>query len=316
MDLKAIQTAAVIGAGAMGAVYADRISQALPGRTGFIAGGDRRKRLEEKGVRVNGTPLRLPVIDPDAPGPPVDLLLVAVKHSDLPDAAAQAARCVGPETLLLSLMNGIDSERTIGDAVGREKVLYAVAVGIDAVRDEAGVTYSRLGTLIFGEPENSRISDRVRRVQHLLERAGIPFETPADMIRALWWKFMINVGINQASAILRAPYGVFQASPEARDLMVSSMKEVIDLARAASVDLRESDIEAWLEILSGLSPAGQTSMLQDIEAGRRTEVEMFAGRVVEMGTALEVPTPVNRTLLRIIRSLESMAVGSGGRFNH
>ncbi|MBW2561489.1 MAG: 2-dehydropantoate 2-reductase, partial [Deltaproteobacteria bacterium] len=142
------------------------------------------------------------------------------------------------------------------------------------------------------------------RVQEAFDRAGIVYETPEDMIRMMWWKFMINVGMNQGSAVMRAPYGVFQTSLEAQGLMEALMKEVIALTDVMDVDLTNRDIEEWYPFLGVLSPEGKTSMLQDIEAGRKTEVEIFGGKVVELGEAHGVTTPVNQTILRIIRVLE------------
>jgi len=201
-------------------------------------------------------------------------------------------------------MNGIDSEKQIGAVYGVEKVLFAVAVGIDAVREGGHVTYSRNGKLYFGEAENRVTTERVKALQALFDRAGILHETPDDMIRALWWKFMINVGINQASAVLRAPYGVFHRFREARDLMEAAMREVIRLAKAAKISLSEQDIQEFYSFLTKLSPDGKTSMLQDVEAKRKTEVEIFAGRVIELGEQYGVPTPVNETLYRILRITE------------
>ena len=115
---------------------------------------------------------------------------------------------------------------------------------------------------------------------------------------------MINVGINQASAVLGATYGTFQSSADARALMESLMREVIVLAQNINIDLSQNDLDEWGNIMSTLSPMGKTSMLQDIEAGRKTEVEIFAGKMVSMGEKYQVPTPVNETVLRIIKVLE------------
>jgi 2-dehydropantoate 2-reductase len=123
-------------------------------------------------------------------------------------------------------------------------------------------------------------------------------------MRMLWWKFLVNVGVNQASAVMRAPYGVFQTSPQAQALMEALMQEVIQLAGAAGVNLVEQDIRDWYTVMATLSPQGKTSMLQDIEAGRKTEVEIFGGKVVELGATYGIPTPVNLTVYHIIQVLE------------
>ena len=133
-------------------------------------------------------------------------------------------------------MNGLDSEEIIGAAYGMDKVLYAISVGIDAVREGNQITYTKPGMHYFGEATNTQVSPRVEAVQDAFRRARIPHETPHDMLRMLWWKFMVNVGANQASAVMRAPYGVFQSSPQARALMEALMREVIQLARVAGVN--------------------------------------------------------------------------------
>ena len=201
-------------------------------------------------------------------------------------------------------MNGLESEKIIGAAYGMDKLLYAVSVGIDALRAGNRITYTTPGRHFFGAAENPAPSRRVRQVQAAFDRARIPWETPADMIRMLWWKFMVNVGINQASVVMRAPFGVFQSSPDARALMQDLMVEVIAVARPAGVDLTKRDVDEWQAMIAGLSPKGKTSMLQDIEAGSKTEVEIFGGTVVALGKTHHIPTPVNQTVLRIIQVLE------------
>jgi len=304
MTLPILDSAAVLGAGALGAFYASQFYQAGFATT-LIARGARYEALARDGVVVNERPFRLPVTHPDD-GYPVDLIIVALKHHHLAEALGDLRPFVGPRTLILSVMNGLDSETIIGEVVGPEKVLYCVAVGIDAVREGHRVTYSAPGKLFFGEADNTAVSPRVQRVQAALSRANLAFETPPDMIRILWWKFMINVGMNQASAVMGAPYGVFQTMPEAQAIMKALMDEVIQLAQRTGVNLSDQDIADWYKFLHTLSPQGKTSMLQDMEAGRKTEVEVFGGKVVALGREHGLPTPVNETLLRIIQVMEAV----------
>jgi 2-dehydropantoate 2-reductase len=294
----------IIGAGAMGAAYASMFYGMDPRCISFIANGERAARLKAEGLIVNGRTFSIPVITREDQVPPSDLVMVAVKNHHLPEALRDIKTVVGENTLFLSVMNGIESEEQIGAVYGMEKVLYAAAVGIDAMRGDNRVTYSKKGKLYFGEAANSSLTERVRALQSLFERAGIASEIPEDMIRTLWWKFMINVGINQASAVLRAPYGIFQTFPEARELMESAMLEVIDIAKVAGVRLTEKDIQDWHGFLSTLAPTGKTSMLQDVEACRKTELEIFAGKVISLGKHYGIPTPVNTTLFRILQVAE------------
>jgi len=299
-----IKTIAILGAGAMGGAYAAMLNSAEAFETMFVARGPRAERLRRDGLIVNGLDLRLPVVGPEDGASPADLIIVALKHHHLEAALPDLAPLVGGHATIISIMNGLASEAIIGNIYGKDKLLLAISVGIDAVRKGNRMTYSNPGKVLFGESLNTEISPRVRQVQEAFNQAGIPHETPEDMIRALWWKFMINVGMNQASAAMRAPYGVFQKSDEARSLMRALMEEVIALARASTVNLTTKDIDDWLDILQRLSPAGKTSMLQDVEAGRPTEVDVFAGKVVALGRELGISTPVNHALLNIIRVLE------------
>lgn len=307
--MQEIKNIAILGAGAMGAFFATRFFEASPFSTVLIAGGERHERLKRQGLVVNGKIYYLPVAHPDGSPAPGDLILVAVKHHHLPQAIADLERFVGEETTILSIMNGLDSEEAIGAVYGMDKVLYGMSAGIDAVRRGNQVTYTTPGKHYFGRATNRPPDERVRRVQAAFVRAGIPYETPPDMLHTLWWKFMINVSMNPPSAVLRVPYGAFQSSPEARALMETLMREVIALAQAEGVDLTEQEIDNWYPMMETLSPQGKTSMLQDIEAGRKTEIEMFAGKAIALGKKHGIPTPVNETMLRLVHVLEQYPPG-------
>jgi 2-dehydropantoate 2-reductase len=290
----------------MGAAYASIFYDMDPHCVSLVAKGERYEKLAKDGLIVNDRHYSISVLKPDGPASPCDLIMVAVKNHQLSEAIRDMEPIIGNDTMILSVMNGIDSEEQIGSAYGMDKVLYAIVVGIDAVRQGNMVTFSKQGKLFFGEAENRVLSERVKSVQSFFQRAGIAYETPHDMIRALWWKFMINVGMNQVSAVLRSPYWVFQHSQEARDLTEAAMKEVIALAKAANIELTEKDITDFYPYLFAMSPDGKTSMVQDVEAMRKTEVEMFAGKVIDLGHKHGISTPVNDTLFRLLRAMESL----------
>jgi 2-dehydropantoate 2-reductase len=302
-----IHTVAVLGAGAMGAVLATHFLDAPGFSTVFVAEGERLERLRKQGVVVNGRQYFVPVQHPAEASAPVDLILVALKHHQLKDAISQLNKLVGDETVFLSVMNGLESEEIIGALYGMQKVLYAISLEVDAVRVGNQVTYTKAGRTFFGDARNPSHSQKVLRVKEAFERAGLRYEIPEDMLRMMWWKFMFNVGINQASAVLRAPYGVFQSNADAQNLMEALMQEVYALAQALEINITQQDIQNWYPVLNRLSPQGKTSMLQDIEARRRTEVDVFAGKVIELGKKTGVATPVNQTVYQIIRVLEETA---------
>jgi len=305
--MEPIRNIAIVGAGAMGAAYAAMFSDAVRFSVSFVARGKRYEQLKHRSISVNECLYNIGVIHPDKVSTPADLVIVALKHHHLADAVGDIAALAGPDTVILSVMNGLESEETIGAVCGMDKLVYAIAIGIDAVHENRRFTYANPGKIFYGPTADDNSGPDLERIREALDRAGIPNEVPPNILRAMWWKFMVNVGTNQASAVLRAPYGVFQSSPDARDLMRSLMEEVVALAPEAGIDLSTGDIDAWEQILRTLSPKGKTSMLQDVEAGRKTEVALFAGRVVELGRKYNVPTPVNATVQRIIKVIESQS---------
>ncbi|HOX30982.1 MAG TPA: ketopantoate reductase family protein [Spirochaetales bacterium] len=300
-----IRDVLIAGAGAVGSALAATIEERLPGTVSILAGAGRAERFRAEGFLVNGRRRDFRLADPARPAER-DLVLVAVKAHQLPAAVEELRSQVGPSTLILSLLNGITSEDILAAAFGREKVPYAMILGIDAIREGNATVFSSGGAIHFGEARNpaGAWSEPVSRIASFLGRAGVRHVVPEDMIRSLWYKFMINVGVNQASAVLRATYASFQSLPEAQRVMEAAMREVVALSAALGTGLVPADIEAWYATLAGLGPESKTSMLQDVEAGRKTEVEAFAGTVVELGARAGVPTPVNELLLDMILAIE------------
>ena len=302
--MREIQNVAVLGAGAMGAYFAASFFDTPGFKTVLLAKGERLQKLNKEGLVINGKPYFIPAVDPDDAPFSADLIIVGVKHQHLSAAIPDLKKWVGPETTILSILNGLESEEMIGAVYGMDKLLYTISLGIDAVRLGNQITFTKPGKHVFGEAKNLLITPKVKRVQDAFTKAGITFETPPDMTRMLWWKFMINVGVNQASAVTGMPYGTFQTDSEAQGLMEGLMREVIALAAAAQVDLTAEDLTGWYPIMNTLSAQGKTSMLQDVEAKRKTEVDIFGGKVVELGKKYNIPTPVNETVTQIIRVLE------------
>lgn len=303
--MRRIESVVVCGVGAVGAAAVERLDAMDPACVTVVAQGARRARLEREGLTVNGRRFAPRVAAP-AELPMADLLLVGVKHGDLAAAIEDARRAVGPRTLVVSLLNGISSEATLADAYGADKVLPAFLVGNDVVREGTHVRYQNIGRLVFGAPSNDAADPRVVALKDLLDRANIPCHIPADIRREQWWKFMLNVGVNQVSALLRAPYGAFRLD-DVRALARRAALEVVEVSRHEGVRLEPADVERIFPVIGGLAPAGKTSMLQDVEAGRKTEVEIFAGTVVELGRRHGVPTPTNELLGDAIAALDAMA---------
>lgn len=309
--MKKIEKISIVGLGAVGSAYAGQMLRFLPRENiRVIADGARYVNYRNEGININGSTIKFDIYAPEEKCSPADLLIFAVKFNQLEEAIQLARHHVGDDTIIISLLNGITSEEIIGNVFGREKILYSLCFGIDSVRTGNRVSFKNLGTIAFGEKNNhpGDYSAKVKKLQEFFTRVQINFSVPEDMMRTLWWKFLLNVGINQVSAVLRAPYGVFQNVPAAREIMLGAMEEVISISTAAGVNLGQDDIQELLGVIDGLSPAGKTSMLQDIEARRQTEVNIFGGTVVELGRKYGISTPINQILLDIIRAQEKIFI--------
>jgi len=307
--MRAMVRISVIGLGAMGASYATKFQQSADTDLRVIADGTRAEALRRNGVSVNGVRHDFAVVGPAQPVAPADLLILGVKYTHFAEALRQVSRHVGPNTIVISLLNGITSEQEFAAAYPQSHPLLSITFGVDAVRHDHDITYSSLGAMAFGEPTNSApYSEAVRWVAQLFDSAGLRYEIPSDMVKRLWWKFLVNTGVNQVTAILRAPYRIVQdPDSPARDLMLAAQREVVAVAQAQGIGLDQTDIDGWLDVLAALGPSQYTSMAQDVLAGRPTEVDIFAGAICRMGHELGVPVPVNTCLYQILKAQEPPA---------
>lgn len=303
--MKKIKTVALIGLGAIGCSIARELRQAV-GEENFrvLADGARRERIENQGLVINGEPCHFRVTAPDEETGPADLVIVSVKYLALQQAIADIRNQVGPDTMILSLLNGVTSEEEIAKVYGWKHMLFGLVRRSVVMRGNV-CNYDAWGTYYFGERENSTISERVQAVCDLFDRAGLNWEVPRDVVREQWVKYMGNISENQSSAILGIPYGAWhEEGGDANWVREAACWETIAVANSMGVDLSEEDLLREREIIRNVPASGRTSMLQDIEAGRPTEVDMFAGALCRMGREHGVLTPVNDLFYHMIRVLE------------
>lgn len=301
-----IKTVSIIGLGALGILFGNHLSKRMPkADLRIIADKDRISKYKNNNVYCNWQPCEFNYMTPEQSCEPADLIIFAVKYDGLKDAIKAVKNQVGEQTIILSALNGITSEAIIGEIYGKDKILYCVAQGMDAVKVGNKLTYKHMGMLCFGDGETGIISPKVKKVAEFLKKMELPYEAVADMNKRLWGKFMLNVGVNQTVAVYESNYGEIQKEGQARNTMISAMREVMALSEENCINLTEDDLNYWLKILSTLSPEGKPSMRQDLEARRHSEVELFSGTVIKMGEKYGIPTPINQQLYDTIKSIES-----------
>ena len=301
-----IKKAALVGFGAIGCIYAKNLIKSIGDDFVVIAGGSRAERIRSKGVIVNGEEVKPRVVEPENTDYKADLIIFTVKNYHLAQALNDVKNIVTENTVFLTVLNGVTARDEIIEAYPNNTVLYGIGMGIDAVRNDEGIKCKCEGTIQFGDADNTVMSTEVKAVKDLFDKAGIGNEVFPDMIRTIWNKFMINVSTNQLSAITGCGYGNFLTVPELNEAMHQVMTEVITLANKKGINLKEDDAYAYEKKLATFDPVGKTSMLQDVEAKRHTEVDYFAGTVIKFGKEAGVPTPWNDRMYLLIKTIESL----------
>lgn len=288
-----IQTIGIIGLGAVGGMYADLLRKHFTREQVIcIAAADRVKRYEEGGVFVNGSRLDITYVK-DTDVRPVDLLIFATKYYSLEDAIVSAKNAIGPDTIVMSFLNGVISEGLIAERLHPQHLLYTTVQGMDAGKVGNQITYIHHGTIAFGEL-NGVISEDVLAVQKVLDQIGMPYVNPESMKWQLYNKWMTNVGVNQTCAYYACTYEEVQPGGRYRDTFIAAMEEARQCAAAEGVNLTEADLQKWVDVMDSLVPDGEPSMRQDTKAGRPTEAGLFCGTVIEIADRHGIDVPVNR----------------------
>lgn len=306
-----IKSVAVLGAGAVGSYVIWGLSEKKDIRLGVIASGERAKRLKNKGCKINDTVYHPEVWTPEeAHG--VDFLIVSLKYGALPGALDDITAVTGENTVIMSLMNGVDSEEIIAEKVGAEHLLHAV-IKVASHKENDGYVFNPEATLgiIFGEVSAPYDSERVQAVLDLFSGTGLHCRATDCILEEIWSKFRLNVCNNLPQAILGAGVGCYRDSVHMKAISDGLRAELMAIAEAKGIDISKADVSS--ERGSAVPPTARYSTLQDLDAGRHTEIDMFSGALIRMGKELGIPTPYNEFTYHMIKALEEK---NDGRFDY
>lgn len=297
----------VIGLGAIGSIYAAKLKQYDPSCVRILIDKHRLERYKASGIVLNGVRHDFDYVLPEQNQEKADLILIATKADALQDATTAIEGFVHDETVILALLNGITSEEKIAERYGWDKVLHSYFIGHGSTRSGNAIIFDGVGRIVFGEANAHTRTPRVDAVCRFFDRAGIAYEVPDDILFSMWCKFVVNVGVNQASAVLRASYGAFQRSEKAHAIVVELMQEAVLIAPKMGIHNVDALLPWSKDFIRNMPPAFKSSMLQDIEAGKKTEADLFGGTVCALGQKYGIPTPQNEMFLKLIKALEETA---------
>jgi len=296
----------VVGPGAMGTLFSGLLAAGghdvwLLGRrreviesiaregVTWVRGGDRRT------VRVNAT------LDASEAWP-VELVLMFVKAYDTLQASKDALPSMGPDTVALTLQNGLNNVGAIASVVGEDRVIAGVTSCGATLLSPGLVRHGGEGETAIGEL-HGRETERLRRVAGAFGQAGIAVELSQSVASLIWGKLIVNAAINPVTALLRIRNGQLMARQETRDLIKAIALEGAAVARARHVPLPYDDPVSRVEAVCQLTASNRSSMLQDVDNGKQTEIDHINGAIAREGRALGVPTPVNWTLVQLVKAL-------------
>ena len=306
-----IKKVAVLGAGAVGSYVIWGLSSRNDIELGVIAEGERAERLKQNGCTINGKIYHPEVWNPGETDA-VDLLTVALKYGSLSAALESIQKVTTENTVIMSLMNGVDSEEIIAEKVGVKPLLPAV-IKVASHKEEDGYHFDPETTIgiIFGELTAPYDSDRIRAIEELFKETGIHFRATEYAREEMWSKFRLNVCNNLPQAILGAGVGCYRDSVHMKAISDGLKGELEAIAQAKGIDLSKTEASSGRG--SAVPPSARYSTLQDLDAGRHTEIDMFSGALIRMGKELGIPTPYNEYTYHMIKALEEK---NDGRFNY
>jgi 2-dehydropantoate 2-reductase len=302
-----------MGAGALGSVFGGFLANS--GRTvAFLGRGEHFAHLKARGLTIDGIwgELRLgPVLTPSAePEALYDIILLCVKSFDTEEACRRIRPYLAPDGLVVSVQNGLGNLETIAREFGEARTIGARVIFGAQVKGPGTVTVTVYADqVLLGAISDLRLQAKLEAVAADLNTANIPTRLVPDILTHLWGKVLYNCALNPLGAILGVPYGSLGDHPETRELMRRIIDEIYQVAAAKGVNLSLPTAAAYfqhfLERLVPPTAAHWPSMWQDVQAGRRTEIEALNGAICRYGQEAGVATPYNEAISRLMRFLEA-----------
>ena len=290
---------ALLGAGAVGAYFIWGLSEKLGENFCVVAKGARKEKLETEVIIINDKRYVPTVKEPEELDQ-VDLLIVTCKYEALSEAMEDIRTIVKEHTIVISFLNGVTSEEIIGHAVGIEHLLYGV-IRISSVRDGNKITFSEENTagIYVGEKDDKKPTERVLAVEEVFRNTPLRFHFVDNIMVDMWMKYASNISQNLPQAVLNVGFQAYKDSEHLHFIAGQLWREVAKVANAKGIPLTDRFL-----LFRGVNPDARFSTLQDLDAGRHTEIEMFAGEMIQMGNACGVPVPYCEYTYHLIKALE------------
>lgn len=300
---------AIVGAGAMGCLYGAKLSSVPENEVYLIdVWKDHIEAIDKNGLLMeeNGALLTYNrvkgVTDAEQAGP-CELAIIFVK-STLTSIAVQSNKAVfGPDTVALTLQNGLGNIDLIREEIGDHNVIAGTTAHGATMLGPGKMRHAGSGKTIIGEL-NGEKSDRIEKIAQALRDAGLETEISENVLGLVWDKLLVNVGINALTGITKLHNGELLNYPEIEELLEAAVSEAQSVADAKGIALSYDDPVDHTKAVCKATAANKSSMLQDILNHKQTEIEMINGAIVREGAQAGIETPVNFVLTNLIKFIQ------------
>lgn len=305
---------AIYGAGGVGGYYGAVLARAGL-EVALIARGPHLAAIQQRGLCVRSPRGDFTVNPAAATDDParigvVDAVIVAVKSPHLAAVRDGIVPLLGPDTLVVPLLNGVDAHETLLPAVGRRRMGKGLTRIVSEISRPGEIRHVGLEPYVAMAEWDGGTSSRVEALVAALTEAGVEAEVPPDIDAALWFKFLMICSVGGVCAACRMPVGTVRTLPETRELLGKAMREIAEVARAHGVTLPNDAVGRALRIADALPPEGTSSLQRDLAAGVPSELDDWSGAAVRLGARAGVETPVQSFIYFVLLPGELAARGA------
>lgn len=305
---------AIVGAGAMGGLFGARLALAGQEVSFVEASAQAIEVISRQGLRLETpevqTTVQVPIARATQFSGSFDLLVIFTKGFHTAAAIDSVRHLVGPDTWALSVQNGLGNADIIASVVPAERVIIGMT-NLPADLVAPGVVHSHGEGHINLWSFSGEDASRVHQVAAVFSQAGLPCAADPQVQVAIWEKVAFNAALNSVCAVTRQTVGAVGGSAYGRQVLGNLVEETLAVALAAGIAVDRRRVEAAVDYALANHQQHKPSMLQDLEAGRKTEIDFINGAVVAQGKRLEVPTPVLQALYNLVKVSEGQGQGQG-----
>ena len=303
---------AILGSGAVGGYFGAKLARSGQDVT-FIARGAHLEAIRSKGLEVKSATLgdfqvHAAAESDTAKVGPVDLVIVSVKAYDNATALPMLTPMIGPETVVLTLQNGVDSVNEVAAAAGERHVLGGTTYVATALEGPGLIVQTGVHrSIIFGEVfgDRGRITPRVQAIADIFAAADIQVTPVADARVPIWDKFVYLVAFSGFTGASRLSIGHLWKFPQVQEMFYATSREIAAIAKAEGVTISANRFETLTEYMDNIPFSTRSSLLIDLAQGKRIEVEALQGAAVRRAQKLGVPVPITATLYAVLKAWES-----------